>query len=204
MSDAPCRQALPKILPTIPAEDRLDLAGRQRLLLAMLKGRLVPGSPDEKAALRLYGDRELAMLREVALWWRKLGIMRACRFTPALLDRQGRLDDAIRDFVRSSAGSDFIDRQGELFLIHAMTDTSPGGAGDGGDRGGAAALDARSGGARRRHRLAGRSGGGVREPWPKARRSIPPRLSAPSSWSSGAASRAVIAWRRTSDSSIFA
>jgi hypothetical protein len=121
LSDATCQPT--SDLPAIPAE--LDLAARQRLLLAVLKDRLLPGSPEARMAERLFGRSELGLLREVSLWWRRLSILRSCRFTPALLERQGRLDTAIRDFVRSSPGSEFVERQGELFLIHAMADSSP-------------------------------------------------------------------------------
>jgi hypothetical protein len=93
---------------------RETLALRQRRLLAAVKGRASDGER--------FAAQELALLRETLLWWRRLGIMQSCRFTPTLLAAQGRLEASVAAFVRDSPGADDIETQRELFLAHAARD----------------------------------------------------------------------------------
>jgi hypothetical protein len=93
---------------------RETLAQRQRRLLAAVKGRASDGT--------WFATEELALLRETLLWWRRLGIMQACRFTPTLLAVQGRLEASVAAFVRDSPGADGIEAQRDLFLAHAAHD----------------------------------------------------------------------------------
>jgi hypothetical protein len=93
---------------------RETLALRQRLLLAAVKGRASGGG--------FFAAEELALLRETQLWWRRLGIMQACRFTPALLAALGRLEACVAAFVRGAPGADGIEAQRDLFLAYAARD----------------------------------------------------------------------------------
>jgi hypothetical protein len=90
------------------------LALRQRRLLAAVKGRMCDGG--------WFAAEELALLRETLLWWRRLSIMQARRFTPTLLTAQGRLEASVAAFVRDSPGADGIEAQRDLFLAHAVRD----------------------------------------------------------------------------------
>ena len=89
---------------------RESLAQRQRRLLVAVKGR----GGDTTG----FGERELALLRETLLWWRRLGVTQACRLTATLLGAQGRLDATIESFVRDTHGADSVETQRDLFLTH--------------------------------------------------------------------------------------
>ncbi len=94
-----------------------DLAQRQRRLLAAVKGRGADAGG--------FGAGELALLRETLLWWRRLGVTQACRFTATLLGTRHRLDDVVEAFVRETRGADSIETQRDLFLAHVARDSDP-------------------------------------------------------------------------------
>ena len=97
------------------------LAQRQRTLLQLVKGRAGEGA-DAALAGSLRGSPYIELLREVMLRWRRLELERYCRFTVALLQRRGDFGPVLEGFVRSGAGSQFIEEQAELFLNHVAAD----------------------------------------------------------------------------------
>jgi hypothetical protein len=87
----------------------------QRGLLDLIKGRGADGE-DDPYLQRVAGSRELGMLREIALWWRKLHVERQCRFTSRLLKRLGKLDSLVSRYFRDNATSPFIEELALDFL----------------------------------------------------------------------------------------
>ena len=91
-----------------------DLAAQQQALLALLKRRPVHLSSEY---LRKVADSPgLELAREVAVWWRALGIERNCPHTTALLKRLGRFQQAVEDFYCGSAASPYMETMAAQFL----------------------------------------------------------------------------------------
>jgi hypothetical protein len=93
-----------------------DLARLQREL-----GRLITsggGAPDDADPyLRVVAaSPRLAILREIVGWWRFYDVRRACPLTAALLERLGRFDEAVFDFVRDRTLSPFVEELAASFL----------------------------------------------------------------------------------------
>jgi hypothetical protein len=92
----------------------MSLELQQRALLHLLKGRGAP--PDDAYLQHIAASRELAMLREIAVWWRIFQIERQCRFTARLLKRLGRLDQTVTAYFDRCATSPFIEELSRDFL----------------------------------------------------------------------------------------
>ena len=92
-----------------------DLAQLQRGLLCLMKDRAAP-RVDDPYLQRVAESRELAMAREVAIWWRKLGLESYCVFTSRLLKRLGLFDELAESFFCRTAVSPFIEKLGADFL----------------------------------------------------------------------------------------
>lgn len=91
---------------------RLEL--QQRGLLDLIKGRSAAADPYlEKIA----GSRELALLRETALWWRAFQLSAQCRFTARLLKRLGCFDAVVAGYFNNNATSPFAEELGRDFLV---------------------------------------------------------------------------------------
>jgi hypothetical protein len=95
---------------------------QQRGLLGLIKGR--GAGEDDPYLQRVAGSRELSMLREIALWWRKLHVERQCHVTSRLLKRLGKLDSLVSRYFRDNATSPFIEELALDFLrvLHAHPD----------------------------------------------------------------------------------
>jgi hypothetical protein len=87
---------------------------QQRGLLALVKGRGAP--PDDPYLQRVAGSPELAMVREIALWWRAFQLEAQCRFTSRLLKRLGFFDTFVAAYFDNHATSPFVEELGPGFL----------------------------------------------------------------------------------------
>ncbi len=80
-----------------------QLEAHQRGLLDLIKSR---GDPSDDPYLRrVAGSRELAMIREIAVWWRALQLETQCYFTSRLLKRLGCFDELIVTYFKRNATS---------------------------------------------------------------------------------------------------
>lgn len=91
-----------------------SLEYRQRGLLNLIKGRGADGR--DLYLDRVAHCRELAMLREIAVWWRKLHVASQCRFTARLLKRLGIFDTMLSQYFNNNATSPYIEELGLSFL----------------------------------------------------------------------------------------
>jgi hypothetical protein len=93
-----------------------NLNQMQRGLLNLLKGRSVDVRGD--SYLRRVADSdELALAREIALWWRAFGLESYCVLTSQLLSRLGIFNDVVAAFFCECSTSPFIERLSQEFLV---------------------------------------------------------------------------------------
>jgi hypothetical protein len=90
---------------------------RQAALLALVKGRQAKVAGDAWLE-RVAGSRELGMIREIALWWRRFQIEAQCRFTSRMLKRLGRYDAIVAAYFDTNRTSPFIEELGADFLAY--------------------------------------------------------------------------------------
>ena len=87
---------------------------QQRGLLDLVKCRGTP--PDDPYLQHVAASRELAMVREIALWWRTFQIEAQCRFTAKLLKRMRRFDAVVAKYFNSNETSPFVEELSADFL----------------------------------------------------------------------------------------
>jgi hypothetical protein len=87
---------------------------QQRGLLDLLKGRA--GLPDDPYLRRVANSRELAMMREIVLWWRSFALEANCRLTTRLLKRLGCFNAVVADYFDRNATSPFVEELSFGFL----------------------------------------------------------------------------------------
>lgn len=87
---------------------------QQRGLLDLVKNRGAP--PDDPYLRRVAGSRGLAMVREIAVWWRAFQLEGQCRFTSRLLKRMACFDALVTKYFNNNATSPFIEELGHDFL----------------------------------------------------------------------------------------
>ncbi|MDE3195710.1 MAG: hypothetical protein KGN84_05165 [Acidobacteriota bacterium] len=97
---------------------------RQRALLALIKQRPL-GIVNDPWLDRVASSRELRMLREIALWWRRFQIESRCRYTSRLLKRLECFDRAVAAYFESHATSPFIENLADGFLEALANDPDP-------------------------------------------------------------------------------
>ncbi len=100
------------------------LAEHQRAMLALMKGRPSGMAADSYYA-RLEPTKELALLREIAVWWRALTIEGACPSAARLLKRLGRFESCIAQFYEGQNVSPYVERASAQFLRHLEDDRDP-------------------------------------------------------------------------------
>ena len=88
---------------------------QQRGLLDLIKGRSVV--LDDAYLEQVAGSRELAMMREITLWWRAFQLSAQCRFTARLLKRLACFDAVVADYFHNNATSPFAEELGRDFLV---------------------------------------------------------------------------------------
>ena len=91
-----------------------ELELQQRGLLALIKGRGAP--PDDPYLQRVAGSRELAMVREIALWWRTFQLEAQCRFTSRFLKRLGTFQSLVAGYFDKNVTSPFVEELSLGFL----------------------------------------------------------------------------------------
>jgi hypothetical protein len=91
-----------------------SLKYRQEGLLSLIKGRRIDRSDPYLESVAQC--RELAMLREIAVWWRKLHVGSQCRFTARLLKRLGIFDTLVSQYFNNNATSPYIEELSLGFL----------------------------------------------------------------------------------------
>ncbi|MGA8533604.1 MAG: hypothetical protein WB615_05805 [Candidatus Tumulicola sp.] len=87
---------------------------RQRGLLDLVKNR--GAIPDDAYLREVACSRELAIVREIALWWRTMQLEAQCRFTARLLKRLGVLDATVTSYFNANATSSFVEELSRDFL----------------------------------------------------------------------------------------
>ncbi len=93
-----------------------DLATLQRGLLGLIKGTHHVTEADEPYLQVVAHSDELALVREIATWWRAFSLERYCVLTVALLKRRGIFDEAVSTFIREHTISPFIETLSRAFL----------------------------------------------------------------------------------------
>jgi hypothetical protein len=91
-------------------------AEQQHALLALIKKRPLELNPSDEYLQRVAASEQLGLLREIALWWRALGIERNCPFTAGLLKRIGRFELAVEAFFCRQATSPYMEEMAIQFL----------------------------------------------------------------------------------------
>jgi hypothetical protein len=96
------------------------LERQQRGLLDLIKKR---GAPSDDAYLQqLTGSRELAMVREIALWWRRFQLEDQCPFTSRLLKRLGAFEAMVATYFSQNATFPFVEELSRDFLSWLRND----------------------------------------------------------------------------------
>lgn len=100
-----------------------ELEIQQRGLLALIKGRSAP--TEDSYFRRVEGSRELAMVREIALWWRAFQLEVKCPFASRFLKRLGRFDALVAAYFDNNATSPFVEELSRDFLALLRVDEDP-------------------------------------------------------------------------------
>jgi len=100
-----------------------SLAVQQQGLLDLIKGRTTNVS--DPYLRDVAGCRELAMLREIAVWWRKVHVESQCRFTSRLLKRMRNFDSVVSAYFNENATSPFVEELALDFLRTLRDDPDP-------------------------------------------------------------------------------
>ena len=99
------------------------LETQQRGLLALIKGRSTPAEDGYLA--QVTGSQELAMVREIALWWRAFQLEVKCPFSARLLKRLGRFEALVAAYFDKNATSPFVEELSRDFLALLSVDEDP-------------------------------------------------------------------------------
>ena len=87
---------------------------QQRGLLDLIKGRAT--TPQDPYLRRIEGSRELAMIREIAIWWRTFQLRVQCHFTSRLLERLHCFDTLVAAYFDKNPTSTFVEELSQGFL----------------------------------------------------------------------------------------
>ena len=102
----------------------MDLREQQRGLLQLLKKRSISVHEDDYLT-RISDSHELQLAREIAVWWRALGVERNCPQTSLLLKRLGRFEEVLEKFYCDNSTSPYMEEMARQFLTSLSTDTDP-------------------------------------------------------------------------------
>lgn len=93
----------------------MNLELYQRGLLDLIKERgVVSGDP---YLSQVANSREIAVVREIAVWWRVFQIEAQCRFTALLLKRHGCFHDLVTSYFDNNLTSPFVEELSRDFLL---------------------------------------------------------------------------------------
>ena len=98
----------------------MNLADEQRRIAALITGRAAEREDEDGYVAEVARSRQLALLREIALWWRSFAVDRYCPLTAAVLKQVGAFEGTVAGFVRSRDSSAFIEEVGGAFLEHVL------------------------------------------------------------------------------------
>ncbi len=102
-----------------------SLGQQQRALLALIKKRPLPREYSDEYLRRVAASDELGLVREIALWWRALGIERNCPLTAKLLRKIGRFEPSVESFYCRHATSPYMEEMAVQFLEMVSLDSDP-------------------------------------------------------------------------------
>ena len=102
----------------------MELEEQQRALLGLIKKRAVTLGQDEYLR-RIAQSDELLLAREIAVWWRALGIERNCPQTSLLLKKLGRFEPVVEAFYCRCSTSPYMEEMGRQFLTELSGDADP-------------------------------------------------------------------------------
>ncbi|MBZ5561897.1 MAG: hypothetical protein LAP13_05695 [Acidobacteriia bacterium] len=102
-----------------------SLEQQQRALLALIKKRSLPREDCDEYLRHVGASDELGLVREIALWWRALGIERNCPLTAKLLRKIGRFEPAVESFYCRHATSPYMEEMAVQFLEAMSVDSDP-------------------------------------------------------------------------------
>ena len=100
-----------------------QLERQQRGLLDLIKNRGLP--PDDAYLQRVAGSPELAIVREIAIWWRAFQIEDQCHFTARLLKHRGSFDTVIASYFNQNRTSPYIEELCQDFLNSLRSHDDP-------------------------------------------------------------------------------
>ncbi len=102
-----------------------SLGLQQRALLALLKKRPLPHEDCDEYLRCVAASDELGLVREIALWWRALGIERNCPLTAKLLRKTGRFEATVENFYCRQATSPYMEEMAVQFLEMVSMESDP-------------------------------------------------------------------------------
>jgi hypothetical protein len=100
-----------------------NLEDHQRAMLDLLKHRGAPGV--DPYLQRVASSPGLAVLRDIALFWRSFHIETQCRFTSRLLTRLGLFDEVVAAYFDASSTSPYVEELSRSFLHWLRTYPDP-------------------------------------------------------------------------------
>ena len=92
----------------------MTLEAQQRGLLDLIKNR--GASPVDPYLRQVEGSPQLAMVREIALWWRVFALEAQCRFTSRLLKRLGIFEQTVAFYFDNHPTSPYVEELSLDFL----------------------------------------------------------------------------------------
>ena len=92
-------------------------------LLDLLKER--GPAPADPYLRRVADSRELAMLRDIAMWWRVFQLEAQCRLTARLLRRMGCFDESALSYFNGNNTSPFVEELSRDFLRYLFNHPDP-------------------------------------------------------------------------------
>src|SRR5271166_3262233 len=101
-----------------------SLPTQQRRLLKLIKGR-THDCIDDPYLSAVAHSRELAVIREIAVWWRAYQIQTCCPLTSKLLQRLDKFDRTVELFFSNTATSPFVEQLSADFLQYLLNDAHP-------------------------------------------------------------------------------
>jgi hypothetical protein len=100
-----------------------DLAQLQNNTLRLIKAR--PIDPKDWYMDPVEASRELAAIREIAIWWRTYHLERTCVHTARLMRRLGLFGQAVAEFYSNTAASAFAEEAGRQFVASMSGHADP-------------------------------------------------------------------------------
>jgi hypothetical protein len=96
---------------------------QQRGLLDLIKRR--GATPTDPYLSCVAGSPGLAMIREIAIWWREFQISVQCYFSSHLLKHLGSFDSLVTNYFNGRATSPFVEALSREFLLFLQDQANP-------------------------------------------------------------------------------